>query len=159
MGVIPEDQTVSVIQRTKDTLVSQGHDMRELPDGGSVNVRVTVVVRRVVIPGGFVALIESTTKWKARPANAKAWTHMTHDSGWALVHPNVLRPGTCQFQLSLRLRTHAAPSEQNGPTLLTPVVSNVVIPSFREMLRARHQLVENALLDASMGGSVQVEQR
>ncbi|EGZ08926.1 hypothetical protein PHYSODRAFT_524171 [Phytophthora sojae] len=129
MGVIPEDQTVSVIQRTKDTLVSQGHDMRELPDGGSVNVRVT------------------------------AWTHMTHDSGWALVHPNVLRPGTCQFQLSLRLRTHAAPSEQNGPTLLTPVVSNVVIPSFREMLRARHQLVENALLDASMGGSVQVEQR
>ncbi|KAE9282373.1 hypothetical protein PF001_g23340 [Phytophthora fragariae] len=153
LGAMPDDQNASVYQRSNDTLVSQGCDMRALPGGGTVVVRVTSMFKRVVIPGGLVVLIELTTEWRVRPARATAWTHKTQDSGWALVHPNAPRPGTSKLQLSVRLRTHepaAAPSEQKAPTLLTPVVSDVVIPSFGEILRVRLQLVENALLDLAL---------
>ncbi|KAG6618861.1 50S ribosomal protein L1 [Phytophthora cinnamomi] len=159
LGVMPEDENASVFKHSDDTIVSQGCDMRALQGGGTVEVRVTFMVKRVVIPGGFVALIESTSEWRACPAQAKAWTHTTQDSGWALVHPNAPQPGTCQLQLAIRLRTHepAAAGEKNAPTLLTRVVGDVVIPSFRDILRSRQQLVENVLLDAAGRAEVEVE--
>eukprot|EP00644_Phytophthora_capsici_P016941 jgi/Phyca11/125614/e_gw1.59.106.1 len=105
-----------VTKCSEDTLISQGRETQRLSCGGTVDLR------------------------------AKAWTHVTRDSGWAVVQPAGARPGTCQVQLAVHLRTED--TEENGPTLLTPVVSDVVIPMFGEVLSARHQLVENALLDS-----------
>ncbi|EEY55172.1 uncharacterized protein PITG_09063 [Phytophthora infestans T30-4] len=118
LGAIPDEHCTRVTKRSHDTLLSQGCETQALAGGGTVDLV------------------------------AKAWTHATRDSGWALVHPNEERPGTCQVQLAVRLRTESH-EQQNGPTLLTPVVSDVVIPSFGEVLSARHQLVENALLDST----------
>lgn len=148
LGVIPDEHCVRVSKRPDDILASQGCEMQPLEGGDTVDLRVSCVMKRVVVPGGFVVLFESTTEWRARPVQAKAWTHVTRDSGWALIYPDGPRPGTCRIQLAVRVRTDTA-DEQNGPTLLTPTVSNVVIPSFREGLNSRHQLVENALLDSS----------
>ncbi|KAK1935563.1 hypothetical protein P3T76_010258 [Phytophthora citrophthora] len=145
LGVVPDDCT-HVTECSEDTLISQGCETQRLSCGGTVDLRVSCVMRRIVVAGGFIVLIESTTEWQARPAQAKAWTHVTRDSGWAVVQPNG-RPGTCQLQVAVRLRTEDA--LENGPTLLTPVVSDVVIPMFGEVLSARHQLVENALLDSA----------
>ncbi|ETN20289.1 hypothetical protein PPTG_03325 [Phytophthora nicotianae INRA-310] len=147
LGVIPDEHCARVIKQSHDTLLSQGCETQALAGGGTVDLVVSCLMKRVLVPGGFIMLIESTTEWQARPAQAKAWTHVTRDSGWALVHPNEERPGTCQVQLAVRLRTED--TEQNGPTLLTPVVCDVVIPSFGEVLSSRHQLVENALLDST----------
>ncbi|ETM41419.1 hypothetical protein L914_12800 [Phytophthora nicotianae] len=147
LGVIPDEHCARVIKQSHDTLLSQGCETQALAGGGTVDLVVSCLMKRVLVPGGFIMLIESTTEWQARPAQAKAWTHVTRDSGWALVHPNEERPGTCQVQLAVRLRTED--TEQNGLTLLTPVVCDVVIPSFGEVLSSRHQLVENALLDST----------
>ncbi|ETI41462.1 hypothetical protein L917_12733 [Phytophthora nicotianae] len=147
LGVIPDEHCARVIKQSHDTLLSQGCETQALAGGGTVDLVVSCLMKRVLVPGGFIMLIESTTEWQARPAQAKAWTHVTRDSGWALVHPNDERPGTCQVQLAVRLRTED--TEQNGLTLLTPVVCDVVIPSFGEVLSSRHQLVENALLDST----------
>ncbi|KAF4134685.1 hypothetical protein GN958_ATG15941 [Phytophthora infestans] len=148
LGAIPDEHCTRVTKRSHDTLLSQGCETQALAGGGTVDLVVSCLMKRVIVPGGFIMLIESTTEWRAHPAQAKAWTHVTRDSGWALVHPNEERPGTCQVQLAVRLRTESH-EQQNGPTLLTPVVSDVVIPSFGEVLSARHQLVENALLDST----------
>ncbi|OWZ05903.1 hypothetical protein PHMEG_00021920 [Phytophthora megakarya] len=146
LGIFPDDQFIQVTKRSDDMLISQGCDTHPLEGGGTVDLRVSGLMKRVVIPGGFVILIESRTEWRAHPVQAKAWTHTTTDSGWALVFPNGPQPGTCQLQLAIRLRTDAG--EPNAATLLTPTVSDVVIPSFGEILSNRHQLIENALLDS-----------
>ncbi|KAG1712614.1 hypothetical protein DVH05_000356 [Phytophthora capsici] len=145
LGVVPGD-CAHVTKCSEDTLISQGRETQRLSCGGTVDLRVSCVMKRIIIAGGFIVLIESTTEWQARPAQAKAWTHVTRDSGWAVVQPAGARPGTCQVQVAVHLRTED--TEENGPTLLTPVVSDVVIPMFGEVLSARHQLVENALLDS-----------
>ncbi|KAL3670800.1 hypothetical protein V7S43_003986 [Phytophthora oleae] len=146
LGVVPDEDRAYVTKCSQDTLISQGCETQPLSCGGTVDLRVSSLMKRMIVSGGFIVLIESTTEWQARPAQAKAWTHVTRDSGWAVVQPNETRPDTCQIQLAVRLRTED--TEENGPTLLTPVVSDVVIPLFGEVLNARYQLVENALLDS-----------
>ncbi|POM62793.1 hypothetical protein PHPALM_27998 [Phytophthora palmivora] len=144
LGVFPADHSLQVSKCSDDTLASQGCETHPLECGGTVDLRVTCLMKRVVIPGGCVMLIESTTEWRARPVQAKAWSHVTTDSGWALVRPNGPRPDTCQLQFAIRLRTED-PNEQNAVTLLTPTVSDVVVPFFSDLLNTRQQLVENAL--------------
>ncbi|POM81733.1 Hypothetical protein PHPALM_250 [Phytophthora palmivora] len=147
LGVFPADHSLQVSKCSDDTLASQGCETHPLECGGTVDLRVTCLMKRVVIPGGCVMLIESTTEWRARPVQAKAWSHVTTDSGWALVRPNGPRPDTCQLQFAIRLRTED-PDEQNAVTLLTPTVSDVVVHFFSDLLNTRQQLVENALLDS-----------
>ncbi|KAG3148066.1 hypothetical protein PI126_g12602 [Phytophthora idaei] len=150
LGAIPDELFTRVIKRSNVTLLSQGCETQALAGGGTVDLVVRCLMKRVIVPGGFIMLIESTTEWQAHPAQAKAWTHVTRDPGWALVYPNEERPGTCQVQLAVRLRTEDTDQQNgHGPTLLTPVICDVVIPSFGEALSARHQLIENALLDST----------
>ncbi|GMF27177.1 unnamed protein product [Phytophthora lilii] len=150
-GVIPDNQCIRVTKLSDDTLVSQGSHVVPLKSGGTLDLRVTCMMKRVVFRGGFIALIESTSEWQARPCQAKAWTHVTKDSGWALVLPTGPQSATCQLQLAVRIQTDV--SDENTPSLLTPSVSDVVIPSFREILSSRHQLVENALFDSMRSAS------
>ncbi|KAF4035132.1 hypothetical protein GN244_ATG12905 [Phytophthora infestans] len=88
LGAIPDEHCTRVTKRSHDTLLSQGCETQALAGGGTVDLVVSYLMKRVIVPGGFIMLIESTTEWRAHPAQAKAWTHATRDSGWALVHPN-----------------------------------------------------------------------
>ncbi|KAL4165662.1 hypothetical protein KRP22_014372 [Phytophthora ramorum] len=149
LGVMPDGRSVRVTRHADDIVASQGCESFQLECGGSVELRLCCLMKRVVLPGGgFVVLIESTTEWIARPSRAKWWTHVTQDSGSALVQPCGLKLGTCRFQIGMRLQTQD-PAASLQSTLLTPSVSDIVIPSVRKVISSQHQLLENALLDSA----------
>jgi hypothetical protein len=154
LGVIPDDRHARVAKHHADMFLSQGSTSHSLGCGGSVELRASCLTKRVVIPGGLVVLVESTTEWNVCPSRSKAWHLNTRDSGWALVLPSGATPGACRVETSMRLQTSdpivkVGATQQNVSTLLTPSVSDVVIPSFREIFCSRYQMLENALLDST----------
>lgn len=56
-----------------------------------------------------------------------------------------------QTQVLNRFRSGDGIQEQNSRSLLFNAVSEAVIPSMCEMMRFRHQLLDNALLDLQLG--------
>ncbi|KAG3076306.1 hypothetical protein PC121_g7789 [Phytophthora cactorum] len=154
LGVISNRCCARVYIRSKDLLASQGCFTHRLDDGGSVDIRICCLVKRVETPEGFMVLIESITEWLARPSCSREWRHVTRDSGWVAVRPVATTTATtrlCQLQLAMRLQTNESvkiTDNKSDSLLLARSVSDVMVTSFRSILNSRHQLIDNALLDS-----------
>ncbi|KAL3670801.1 hypothetical protein V7S43_003987 [Phytophthora oleae] len=161
LGVASDANCIRISKSSKTTRASEGCLTETLECGGSVKIRTRCVMKRVPIPDGFLMLVEAITEWLARPNCSNEWRHVTQDSGWAVVYPvHVVSDGStprvCQVKTSLCLQTSdiadiVPKSYSSTPSLLSRAVSGVVVPSFRKILSSRSQLMDNRLLDSSLG--------
>ncbi|OWZ09900.1 hypothetical protein PHMEG_00017328 [Phytophthora megakarya] len=153
-GGFPNER--SVPGQTDDVLASEGCSRHPLNCGGTAELRSHVLKKRIAIPGGFAVLVESISEWLASPSSLTPWRYITQESGWALVHSlkGNNSPDICRVQTMLRLTTANTDGvgyfyQNQTRSRFSNTVGEVVIPSFREMINSRHQLLDNTLLDSS----------
>lgn len=156
LGGFPNERTARVIGCSDDMLTSEGGTSHPLGCGGSIDLRVHCLMKRVPIPEGFAVLIESIPEWFAYPASSSPWSYVTRDSGWALVYPLEENCPTSACRVQTMVRVATADTEEAGfrhqqrvHSQLTSAVGDVVIPLFREIMSSKYQLLDNALLDSS----------
>ncbi|KAG2925849.1 hypothetical protein PC129_g7030 [Phytophthora cactorum] len=155
LGGFPNEQ-LTFGHSEEDEMVSEAWSSHSLKCGGSATLRSHCLKKRVAIPGGFAVLVEAISEWLAYPISAAPWRYVTRDAGLAVVYTLETSRSSdmCRVQSLLRLTT--ADSNEAGSchqhiaqTQLTSAVSEVVIPSFQEMMQSKHQLLENTVLDSS----------
>ncbi|EGZ08940.1 hypothetical protein PHYSODRAFT_288656 [Phytophthora sojae] len=153
LGAVPDGQ-LNIVKRSDNLMVSDGCFTNQLDCGGVVEIRSRCVMKRFLVPEGFIVMIEGVSEWLVRPSCSEEWRHVTRDSGWGIVHP-VAEGGLCQLQTGLHLQENEwglkmSDVSHKTPSLLSRGVGEVMIPSFRKIIESRHQLVDNKLLDSSL---------
>ncbi|POM62794.1 hypothetical protein PHPALM_27999 [Phytophthora palmivora] len=153
LGGFPNE--CSATEHPDDILASEGCSSHPLNCGGTAELRSHCLKKKVAIPGGFAVLVESISEWLANPSSSDPWSYVTQESGWAFVYPLETKESAnlCRIQTMLRLTTADSAEvghyfQKQSLTQFTNAVGDVVIPSFRELLNSRHQLLDNALLDS-----------
>ncbi|KAJ8578265.1 hypothetical protein ON010_g937 [Phytophthora cinnamomi] len=156
LGVVV-DKNCNVVKQSADFLISEGAHTHKLINGGVVEMRARCVWKRFVIPEGFIVVIESITEWRAFLSSSDEWSIVTRDSGWGVVHPIVpdgRTTGLCQVQTGMHLFEDDLGRNFSGvslkaPSFLSRKVSDTIIPSFSEIMRLRHQRLDNELLHST----------
>jgi len=143
-----------VVRRSKDVVSSDWCFPVELESGETVDIRVRCVAKRFEVAKGFVVLAESTTEWPAHLAASGVWARVTRESGVGMAHPypdstKGAAASVSRFMMHLTSQPSGLDSETSRKLLGSPAVSDVVIPSFRKLIRNRQQCVDNRLMDAA----------
>ncbi|KAL4165661.1 hypothetical protein KRP22_014371 [Phytophthora ramorum] len=144
-----------VVRRSKDVVSSDWRFPVELEKGETVEIRVRCVAKRFVVPEGTVVLAESWTEWPAHLAASGTWSRVTRESGWGLVHSfpdnGADSSPACVSRFMMHMTSEPAglDSDTSRRLLGSAAVSDIVIPSFRRLIRNRQQCVDNRLMDAA----------
>ncbi|KAE8893040.1 hypothetical protein PF005_g24101 [Phytophthora fragariae] len=148
-----------VVRRSKDVVSSDWCFPVQLEKGEAMEIRVRSVAKRFRVEEGFVVLAESTTEWPAHLAASGAWSRVTRERGWGLVHSypsrsaaqNPSRPSASvsRFLMHVTTEPFGLDSDTSRKLLGSPAVSDVVIPSFRTLIKNRQQTVDNRLMDSA----------
>ncbi|GMF43649.1 unnamed protein product [Phytophthora fragariaefolia] len=122
----------------------------------TVSVDVHAVAKHFDASSGMVVLVESHSEWSISHPTASTWKQTTEEAGWVVVNEHPLQvngtQSACQLRTTMKLTpdVSGASSGSKAPTSFTGCVSDIVIPSFREIMSSHHQSVENFLLDTSI---------
>ncbi|RLN97805.1 hypothetical protein BBJ28_00008595 [Nothophytophthora sp. Chile5] len=136
LASIPNEHSVHVARSSNDVMAFKGYSTISLERGGTVDIVAYFLLKRYVVPGDLIVLAESTTERSPRLASSPTLSFSTHDSGWMMVRP-VSRDSVMNS------------ASQEVTSLPTHTLSDVIIPSFREIMNLRHQVLDNVLLDAA----------
>ncbi|KAK1935567.1 hypothetical protein P3T76_010262 [Phytophthora citrophthora] len=153
LGAFPSNESARVCGLSGELLASEAHFTHPLKCGGSVEVRACCLMKPIAIPGGFMVMAEGFTEWLASPSNFAKWTHVTQDSGWAIVYPGTegVSSEMCQTQIMAQMRSATADHEQVATLpLLNDKVSDAVVSFTQRIMKERRQLLDNALLDSTL---------
>ncbi|KAG1712616.1 hypothetical protein DVH05_000358 [Phytophthora capsici] len=153
LGAFPSNDSARVCGLLDDVLASEAHFTHPLKRGGNVEVRACCLMKPITIPGGFMVMAEGFTEWIASPTNMAKWTHVTQDSGWAIVYPGTegMSSDMCQTQAMVQMRSADADHEQiTTLPLINDKVSDAVVSFTQRIMKERHQLLDNALLDSTL---------
>ncbi|KAJ8514568.1 hypothetical protein ON010_g18664 [Phytophthora cinnamomi] len=159
-------QNVRVVRRSRDVVSSDWCFPVQLEKGEAVEIRVRSVAKRFRTQEGFVVLAESTTEWPAHLAASGAWSRVTREHGWGLVHsypvsasrsaaqdPSQSTASVSRFLMHLTTEPSGLDSDTSRKLLGSPAVSDIVIPSFRTLIKNRQQCVDNRLMDSASATS------
>ncbi|ETK81531.1 hypothetical protein F441_13248 [Phytophthora nicotianae CJ01A1] len=152
-----------VVRRAQDVVSSDWCFPVQLDKGETVEIRVRSVAKRFKVQQGFVVIAESSTEWPAHLAASGAWSRVTRESGWGLVHSYPANgngsdardssssspESVSKFVVHMTCVPSGLDSDTSRKLLGSPAVSDVVIPSFRTLIRNRQQCVDNRLMDAA----------
>ncbi|GMF27178.1 unnamed protein product [Phytophthora lilii] len=148
-----------VVRRSGDVVASDWCFPVQLEKGEAMDIRVRCVAKRFQVPEGFVIIAESTTEWPAHLAASGAWSRVTRESGWGLLHSYPVgsaaqaasRPTATvsRFLMQITCEPSGLDSDTSRKLLGSPAVSDIVIPSYRTLIRNRQQCVDNRLMDAA----------
>ncbi|KAG7377428.1 hypothetical protein PHYPSEUDO_011654 [Phytophthora pseudosyringae] len=147
-------QGARVVRRSADVVSSDWCFPVQLEKGETVEIRVRSVAKRFKVREGFVVIAESTTEWPAHLAASGVWSRVTRESGWGLVHSyprdsSSSPVSVSRFVMYMTSEPSGLDSDTSRKLLASPAVSDVVIPSFRTLIRNRQQCVDNRLMDAA----------
>ncbi|TYZ58213.1 hypothetical protein PybrP1_006441 [[Pythium] brassicae (nom. inval.)] len=157
----------SVNEVSWNTIVKDDHNMftakhvRHLGDMIAIHARITVrregeddihldahnVIKRFRQKKRVTITWEGMSQWTI--AGSKALILPTRETGWGVLEPvagaaQVTQSQFCSAFVSTKAQGVAmAPSEAN-------LLRDLIIPSIEQLMVSRHQLMENALLDASL---------
>jgi hypothetical protein len=159
LGRFPGDQVSRVLKRSNDSYAMDSSLTVRLEDGeGSLTLDMHCVMKRFVTPNGSVLLMEARSDWTADVEPSRAWCHTTEEAGCFSVSKYAVEgshetSAMSQIQSTMTLR----PREPSTVATRYPLagartIIDVVIPSFREIVKSRHQCVENTLFDCLRGG-------
>ncbi|KAG6618546.1 uncharacterized protein IUM83_01306 [Phytophthora cinnamomi] len=150
-GKFPAGDHSRMVRRSKDSFAIDSELTLHLASGGTIDINDLTVLKKFQTPTGGGMLVESRAQWTVRLPGSEAWTHMTREAGCFVMSKCTTEgkaaPRVSAFRSDIRLE----PSEFVGPTTQQQpkqnMLSEVVIPSFRRIVLARRQFVENSLLD------------
>ncbi|KAG6618956.1 uncharacterized protein IUM83_01295 [Phytophthora cinnamomi] len=146
-----------VVWSTPDMVGLESHYRLPLTDLASVTADVHTVIKKFAVAAGMVALVESRSEWSVQHTTSVVSRSTTEEGGWFVVHEYPLQQcgdttqRASQLRTSLKLRPTENPID-GRPTdscSLTSTITDVVIPSFRDILNSNFQLVENCLMDST----------
>ncbi|KAG7381198.1 hypothetical protein PHYBOEH_011119 [Phytophthora boehmeriae] len=140
--VVKESQNVSIV------------DSRFVFQGGSITVDILSIRKRFVIPGGSVLLSESISEWSGIQEGSNLWRNTTHESVYVVArdYPDYrksYRKPACQVNAVVRSEADQNGTFSDARTSALNPTSDILLPSFHELIESQLQVLENMLMDSA----------
>ncbi|KAJ8578262.1 hypothetical protein ON010_g943 [Phytophthora cinnamomi] len=151
VGKFPDGELSVVSRRSEDGFSMNTRVIVQLSGGGDVSIDTHAVMKRFAAADDvFTMMTESCSTWTVSIPKAATWRHSTREEASFLLRNYSTDGGSVsQVQTTFRLKPEENADVLNCCPLAEPrAIEEIVIPSFRKLLKARHRFVENALFDA-----------
>ncbi|KAH7465530.1 uncharacterized protein KRP23_12070 [Phytophthora ramorum] len=156
MGKFPAGERSVVMRRTEDGYALTSRVTVQTERGGVITIESHGVIKRYMMPQGVAIMCESCSDWTATFPDASTWSHTTREESCFVMRNYSSKgeslPGICQARSVVRLHPGQVVETPKECSLSSEsTINGVVIPSFRQLVHARHQFVHNALFDTICG--------
>ncbi|KAG3095991.1 hypothetical protein PC129_g7028 [Phytophthora cactorum] len=147
-GRFPDGEHSIVSRRSVDSLAVNTRVAVQIDCGSVVTIDTHGVIKRFVTRQGYAVMMEGYSEWTVDSPASGMWHHTTREGGCFVMREYSVAPGISQARSLLCLY----PGENTETAqCFSPSISNsireVVIPSYRQLLKSRHQFLQNALFD------------
>jgi len=152
-GRFPDGEDTTVIRRSSDVLTMSSRVAVQMNRGQTITIDTHCVMKRLVVPRGVAFMTEACSSWTATQSAGSTWSHTTRERGCFVMRSYALgdgvSPDICQARFEVCLNPgEVAEEARSDPVAKACTINEVVIPSFRQLVNARHQFMQNALFDA-----------
>ncbi|ETO70128.1 hypothetical protein F444_13369 [Phytophthora nicotianae P1976] len=151
-GRFPDGEQSIVSRRSDDILAVNTRVAVQIDCGSMVTIDTHGVVKRFMTGEGYAVLMEGYSEWTVDSPASGMWHHTTREGGCFVMRDYSVESGTSSGICQARSLLCLYPDENYDTTQSYPrseenSIREVVISSYSQLIKSRHQFVQNALFD------------
>ncbi|ETN20284.1 hypothetical protein PPTG_21267 [Phytophthora nicotianae INRA-310] len=151
-GRFPDGEQSIVSRRSDDILAVNTRVAVQIDCGSMVTIDTHGVVKRFMTGEGYAVLMEGYSEWTVDSPASGMWHHTTREGGCFVMRDYSVESGTSSGICQARSLLCLYPDENYDTTQSylrseENSIREVVISSYSQLIKSRHQFVQNALFD------------
>lgn len=147
-GRFPDGEQSIVSRRSDDILAENTRVAVQIDCKSMVTIDTHGVIKRFMTRQGYAVMMEGYSEWTVDSPVSGRWHHVTREGGCCVMRKYSVDGGTtsgiCQARSQLCLYPDG---DHETSQTKSNSVRDVVISSYSQLVKSRHQFVQNALFD------------